>query len=786
MVLVASVAALAVATTLAGPVAGATDTRANERPLAEAGLDRSVTQGAAVVLDGAGSRDPDGEIVAHRWTIEAPDGTPVTPECPTCERTTFDATQTGEYAVTLTVEDDDGATDSDTLYVQVDPADPPTVSLAGPTTVAVDDDPTYTADLTPGDLRVSHLRWTVDGRLVANRSPTDDTFRPSLDSEGEYLINVTAVDAVGNADSDSLTVRAVDGSTGDPDGPDTPDPDATPPTARFTLDRTTACVTEQVLADPRDSTDTDRVNGSTPPEAIDRTVWYVDGTRVTANDGKPPQSLSMDSPGDTRIRLVVEDDDGQRDSTTTTVEVLPDGSEDCSDRRSPLAVIQHDHDDDTVTPGTTLTVDGSASYDRDNPAADGSEIETYEWTIDGASLAGEQVQYTFDRDTTVRLTVTDDDGQTHTTTVDIATASRSGDGVPVGASIDGVEVMVPELVYENEGGYDLDYNTLSPGVCATQSDRENPTDIDCLNLHHIASDSDELSATLRYEKTEGTMVSVPLTSLDDITFRGVEEPGAHERTVEVTVREVGDGYYTVDGGVITDTDTVTFCTRYPGFEGDGSSGCELNKNRPLQESVDLEASTPPGPYGVTETISSSARITNDGKFRLEEITWEQHITTKVGGIGDGSGPQFSWSPTAIDYSASAVVEATVTAEEPSNAPYDYDVPEEWFTDSDTTGVTVCGTQEEIENGECENDNEDTNSGADDESGDGGSGDSGGNDGGSEGECNSDRCEDLRPSDPGGDGGGDDDIGNENESDGEDDSGNGENGGCPPTTPDCLI
>jgi hypothetical protein len=42
---------------------------ANEPPLADAGLDQTVDRGATVLLDGTGSRDPDGEIVSYQWTV---------------------------------------------------------------------------------------------------------------------------------------------------------------------------------------------------------------------------------------------------------------------------------------------------------------------------------------------------------------------------------------------------------------------------------------------------------------------------------------------------------------------------------------------------------------------------------------------------------------------------------------------------------------------------------------------------------------------------------------------
>jgi len=118
----------------------------NTPPLAEAGLDREVRAGATVWLDATGSRDPDGTIEDYAWSITAPNGTTFTPGCADCGRTEFVPAREGRYNVTVTVTDDDGATRSDTLYVDVN-GTLPSASLSGPTEPTVDEDATYTVEL---------------------------------------------------------------------------------------------------------------------------------------------------------------------------------------------------------------------------------------------------------------------------------------------------------------------------------------------------------------------------------------------------------------------------------------------------------------------------------------------------------------------------------------------------------------------------------------------------------------------------------------------------------------
>lgn len=106
-------------------IAGVGVAAANEAPLADAGLDQQVQQGETVLIDGMGSRDPDGSIARYAWRIESPTGTSVSPTCTDCAWTYFDAASPGTYTVYLTVTDHDGASRTDHLYVRVTPASTP-------------------------------------------------------------------------------------------------------------------------------------------------------------------------------------------------------------------------------------------------------------------------------------------------------------------------------------------------------------------------------------------------------------------------------------------------------------------------------------------------------------------------------------------------------------------------------------------------------------------------------------------------------------------------------------
>lgn len=98
----------------------------NQPPTADGGLDQTVTDtddggDEDVTLDGSGSSD-DGTIVSYVWTESAVEiATGVNP------LVTF---AVGEHTVTLTVTDDEGATDTDVVVITVDPAPPAAISFA--------------------------------------------------------------------------------------------------------------------------------------------------------------------------------------------------------------------------------------------------------------------------------------------------------------------------------------------------------------------------------------------------------------------------------------------------------------------------------------------------------------------------------------------------------------------------------------------------------------------------------------------------------------------------------
>jgi len=188
----------------------------NQPPLADAGLDQSVERGATVQLDANGSRDPDGTIEGVEWSIETPDGTTRTPDCPICVQTTFSPAETGQYNVTVIVTDDDGASRSDTLHVDVVAAGGPSVSVSAPPALPTGSRRNLTANATAGAADLRTLAWVINGTTRKQTRLTGEngtsTITHAFNDSGSVSVRAVAYDAAGRRGVSNQTVRVVDSS----------------------------------------------------------------------------------------------------------------------------------------------------------------------------------------------------------------------------------------------------------------------------------------------------------------------------------------------------------------------------------------------------------------------------------------------------------------------------------------------------------------------------------------------------------------------------------------------
>ncbi len=176
-------------------IGDACDAPVNQNPVAAAGVDQTVeatsAAGATVALDGSASIDPDGNSLTFAWTgpFGTLTGASIGPVLPI-----------GTHIITLTVDDGNGGTSTDTIQVIVRDTTPPVVT-APPNQV-------IEATSTTGAAAVFSATATdiVGGTITPACVPASG----SVFALGTLTVTCTATDPAGNTGSATFTVTVRD------------------------------------------------------------------------------------------------------------------------------------------------------------------------------------------------------------------------------------------------------------------------------------------------------------------------------------------------------------------------------------------------------------------------------------------------------------------------------------------------------------------------------------------------------------------------------------------------
>ena len=394
---------------------GATSTTSAQKTVAVTPPVAIFTESAETVLtseiiyfNASSSYDPDGTIVTYYWNFgDGSNATGVT--------TQHVYADDGNYTVTLTVTDDDGAADSATA-TKIVLNSPPVASFTESAQTALTG---QTIDFN------AFSSYDLDGTIVSyfwdfgdGTNANGVTASHAYVDDGNYTATLTVTDDDGVTATTSAT-KIISNR---------------PPVAFFTESATTAFTGEAITFNASGSYD--------PDGSIVSYFWdFGDGTNTT---GIIVSHAYVDD-GNYTATLTVTDDDGLTTSTSATKTVL---------NSPPVAFFTESAEN--VIVGQTIYFDASASYDSDGV------IVSYFWDFgDGTNATGVTVEHAYADDGiyTVNLTVTDDDGENGT-----ATAEKNvGNTPPVASFTESAQTAYTgETIYfDASASYDPDGTIVS-------------------------------------------------------------------------------------------------------------------------------------------------------------------------------------------------------------------------------------------------------------------------------------------------------------------------------------
>lgn len=362
----------------------------NKAPVAKLVADKTaITAGESVTLDASGSTDSDGKIVSYKWSTGA-----------TTVKITVTPAETTKYTVTVT--DDDGATASASVTVTVNAAHvpPKAVITASATEIAAGEEVTLSAENSEGE-GLTYL-WST-----GETTPTI-TVKPQATTT--YTLTVTDSEGVKSETVQIvITVKGVDNQA----------PEIHLVTSADTADRTVEAGTEVTLD----------ASGSADPDGDEITFKWSNGK----TDPKITETLNET----TAFTVTVTDSKGASATETAEITVIPAGQ-----NAKPVAKITGSSQ---AYAGEAVKFDGSGSTDDKG-------VRTYAWFVDDVSAgANSTLTYTFDQpgDYTVKLVVTDEEGETGTATLAVTVIARDQPG-PVGPQPLQFTVSADEYAYTGD------------------------------------------------------------------------------------------------------------------------------------------------------------------------------------------------------------------------------------------------------------------------------------------------------------------------------------------------
>jgi len=349
-------------------------------PLADAGPDKQVDQGATVTFDGSGSTD-NVAVTSFNWTFEH-SGQAISLDG---KRPSFIFEVAGTYTVTLSVSDAEGNVGTDTTTVVVDDVTAPVASAGDDVNVDQGHEVTFDGSASHDNVGITAYAWlfTYDGELqeLEGVSPAF-----TFGEAGSFSVTLKVWDAAGLSATDTLVVRVRD---------------TAPPLPDAGEDRTV----DQGVPVGLDGT------ASSDNVGIVSYTWSFDDGGVTVTLSGATAEHTFDTPGVYVITLAASDDEGNTATDSFELRVR-----------------------DVMEPTVSARVPSEASVGRSvtfdaTGCSDNVGVVKWTWTFkEGGktvTLDGEKVTHTFDEagDYEVTLTVEDAEGNQATEVFEVSVSS---------------------------------------------------------------------------------------------------------------------------------------------------------------------------------------------------------------------------------------------------------------------------------------------------------------------------------------------------------------------------
>ena len=188
---------------------------ANQAPVANAGQNRTVTEGTLVVVDGSSSHDPDDDALLYEWSQIS--GPAVILSNPLTNTSTFTAPQVAaptDLIFQLTVNDWATSSSASVRITVVKANRPPVLSAIGNKTVSVGNTLTFTLSASDPDndpLTYSVSPLPLPANVSFDTSARSFTFTPAGNQVGSFNLTFALSDGRGGTASETVAITVTGG-----------------------------------------------------------------------------------------------------------------------------------------------------------------------------------------------------------------------------------------------------------------------------------------------------------------------------------------------------------------------------------------------------------------------------------------------------------------------------------------------------------------------------------------------------------------------------------------------